>query len=132
MRCFLSPIGFIGLAISYALTLTSGLGGTINIFVETERKMVALERVNEYIEREKSESNEAEIDFVLPFAWPSQGVISFANVYLKYRFDVILFFSRSNTCCSIITRTSTYVPTFLRTVKFSIRFINTSTSTYVK
>lgn len=82
-------IGFIGLAISYALTLTSSLGGVVNIFVETERKMVALERVNDYIENTKSESSETSENVILPFAWPSQGVVSFSNVYLKYRFKIL-------------------------------------------
>ena len=77
--------GFVGLAISYALTLTGSLGCALTYFVETERKMVALERVNEYIEDPKPESYEAKVNIALPFAWPSQGVVSFSNVYMKYR-----------------------------------------------
>lgn len=79
------------MAISYALTLTGSLGGVVNIFVETERKMVALERVNDYIENTKTEPSETTENAILPFAWPSQGVVSFSNVYLKYRFEILIF-----------------------------------------
>lgn len=63
--------GLVGLAISYALGITSLLGGVVNAFTETEREMVAVERVNQYIEQV-----EPEIDnFIInpPYAWPSQG-----------------------------------------------------------
>lgn len=41
--------GLIGLAISYALSMTSTLGGVMSAFTETEREMIAVERVAEYI-----------------------------------------------------------------------------------
>ncbi|CAG9820276.1 unnamed protein product [Phaedon cochleariae] len=75
--------GMVGLAISYALTITAALGGVITSFTETEREMIAVERVNQYIEDIPAES----VYFVTdpPFAWPSQGVIAFKDVVLKYR-----------------------------------------------
>lgn len=38
-----------GLALSYALSLTSMVSGVMNAFTETEREMIAVERVGEYI-----------------------------------------------------------------------------------
>lgn len=75
--------GLIGLAISYALSVTSLLGGVINAFTETEREMIAVERVNQYIEQVEPEKNNVVVD--PPYAWPSQGVVSFNNVVMKYR-----------------------------------------------
>ncbi|XP_057666967.1 ATP-binding cassette sub-family C member 10 isoform X2 [Diorhabda carinulata] len=75
--------GFIGLAISYALGITSALSGFVNSFTETERELVAVERVNQYIEFIELETKYFVMD--PPFAWPSQGVISFDNVFLQYR-----------------------------------------------
>uniref|UniRef100_A0A069DYD4 ABC-type xenobiotic transporter n=1 Tax=Panstrongylus megistus TaxID=65343 RepID=A0A069DYD4_9HEMI len=79
--------GLIGLAISYALTLTGSLGGVVNAFVETEREMVSVERVRQYL-KEKHDGLEGEqcISFVNPpFSWPSRGVVSFSNVFFRYR-----------------------------------------------
>lgn len=41
--------GLVGLAISYALSMTSMLSNVLNAFTETEREMIAVERVGEYI-----------------------------------------------------------------------------------
>lgn len=76
--------GIVGLAIAYALSVTGMLGGVVNAFTETEREMVAVERVHQYItdihcEPQKVSSQSA------PYAWPSQGVVEFQNVILKYR-----------------------------------------------
>ncbi|XP_018573016.1 multidrug resistance-associated protein 7 [Anoplophora glabripennis] len=75
--------GLIGLAISYALSVTGALSGVVNAFTETEREMIAVERVNQYIREIPTES----ADFVIdpPFAWPSQGVVFFNDVVLSYR-----------------------------------------------
>ncbi|KAK9507365.1 hypothetical protein O3M35_007238 [Rhynocoris fuscipes] len=79
--------GLIGLAISYALTLTGSLGGVVNAFVETEREMVSVERVREYL-KENLDGLEGEqcVSFVSPpFSWPSRGVVAFSNVFFRYR-----------------------------------------------
>lgn len=73
------------MALTYALTLTGSLGSVVNIFVETERKMVAMERVSEYIEKVEPEATVLTREIELPFAWPYQGVVSFVNVHLQYR-----------------------------------------------
>lgn len=43
--------GLVGLAISYALSVTSVLSGVVTSFVETEKEMVSVERVHNYIQR---------------------------------------------------------------------------------
>ncbi|XP_023950865.1 ATP-binding cassette sub-family C member 10 [Bicyclus anynana] len=73
--------GLVGLAISYALSMTSMLSGVLNSFTETEREMIAVERVGEYITQVESETIEGESP---PYGWPSHGVISFEDVFLKY------------------------------------------------
>lgn len=45
----MSYTGLIGLAISYALSMTSMLSNVLNSFTETEREMIAVERCREYL-----------------------------------------------------------------------------------
>lgn len=75
--------GLVGLAISYALSITSLLSGVVNAFTETEREMIAVERVNQYIDEVEPEVDNSIMN--PPYAWPSQGVVSFNNVVMKYR-----------------------------------------------
>ncbi|XP_025830829.1 multidrug resistance-associated protein 7 isoform X2 [Agrilus planipennis] len=75
--------GLVGLAISYSLSITNLLNGVVNAFTETEREMIAVERVNEYIEKITPETSHFVCD--PPYAWPAQGVVVFNNVVLKYR-----------------------------------------------
>lgn len=72
------------MAISYALSMTGLLSGVVNAFTETEREMIAVERVSQYIEEVDPEITTYIMD--PPYAWPCQGVISFNNVVLKYRY----------------------------------------------
>ena len=51
--CF---IGLVGLAISYALSVTNLLSGVVNSFAETEKQMVSVERAHQYIDNIPSES----------------------------------------------------------------------------
>lgn len=76
--------GIVGLAIAYALSVTSMLGGVVNSFTETEREMVAVERVQQYITGIDCEPQKTALQ-PAPYAWPSQGVVQFQNVILKYR-----------------------------------------------
>ncbi|XP_041988661.1 ATP-binding cassette sub-family C member 10 [Aricia agestis] len=73
--------GLVGLAISYALSLTSALGNVLNSFTETEREMIAVERVGEYITQVECESVDGEWP---PYGWPAHGVVSFDDVVLRY------------------------------------------------
>ena len=44
-----SHTGLVGLAISYALSITNLLSGVITSFTETEKQMVSVERMGQYI-----------------------------------------------------------------------------------
>ncbi|XP_043508427.1 ATP-binding cassette sub-family C member 10 [Frieseomelitta varia] len=74
--------GLIGLIITYTLSVTGLLSGVVNAFTETEREMIAVERVKQYLENIPIETVKGENP---PYAWPSQGVIEFRDVVLKYR-----------------------------------------------
>ena len=76
--------GLIGLAITYALSITSVLSGVVTSFVESEKEMVSVERVHDYIERIPTESAVPEISPV-PLSWPAVGVVVFDNVSMRYR-----------------------------------------------
>ncbi|KAG8236970.1 hypothetical protein J437_LFUL016541 [Ladona fulva] len=78
-------IGLIGLAISYALSVSSLLGGVVNAFVETEREMVSVERVYQYIDSVQAEEDQKQVTQPCPYGWPIQGAIIFCNVSLRYR-----------------------------------------------
>ncbi|XP_072938675.1 ATP-binding cassette sub-family C member 10 [Epargyreus clarus] len=73
--------GLVGLAISYALSMTSMLSNVLNSFTETEREMIAVERVGEYITQVETEKIDGDSP---PYGWPSHGVISFEDVFLNY------------------------------------------------
>jgi len=75
--------GLVGLAISYALSITSILGGVLTAVAETEQELIAVERVNQYLQIESEENNDGVID--PPFGWPTQGSVQFQNVNLSYR-----------------------------------------------
>lgn len=52
MHFVLSPVfgaGLVGLAISYALSVTNLLSGVVTSFTETEKQMVSVERAMQYI-----------------------------------------------------------------------------------
>lgn len=82
--------GFVGLAISYALSITSLLSGVLNAVAETELELVAVERVNEYCDlpvEEEEEEGDGGVTRVVqetPYGWPCQGVIRFDRVSLQY------------------------------------------------
>ncbi|KAF6033652.1 ABCC10 [Bugula neritina] len=87
-RYYTVNAGLVGLAISYALSITNLLSGVVSSFTETEKQMVSVERINQYIEKINlhSETNSvtAEHD------WPQAGRIEFKDVSLRYRSDLPL------------------------------------------
>uniref|UniRef100_A0A1L8DUP1 ABC-type xenobiotic transporter n=1 Tax=Nyssomyia neivai TaxID=330878 RepID=A0A1L8DUP1_9DIPT len=74
---------FVGLAIAYALSITSLLGGVLNALAETEQELIAVERVGQYCELEEEVNADGSVD--PPFGWPCQGVVCFDSVVMKYR-----------------------------------------------
>ncbi|CAI6363371.1 unnamed protein product [Macrosiphum euphorbiae] len=78
--------GYLGLSLTYALTLTNMLGRLVTSIATTECDMISLERVLDY---SKNTENETEVEDTIspPFAWPTNGIIHFSNVFLKYKHD---------------------------------------------
>lgn len=75
--------GLVGLALSYALSVTSLLSGVISSFTQTETQMVSVERLDEYITEIPSEHQDEYLE-VSP-TWPPRGMILFQDVVLVYR-----------------------------------------------
>nr|XP_043635452.1 ABC transporter C family member 13 isoform X2 [Erigeron canadensis] len=73
--------GLVGLALSYAAPVVSLLGSFLTSFTETEKELVSVERVLQYMDipQEKFQGNK-----ILDAAWPSHGQIEFQNVALRY------------------------------------------------
>uniref|UniRef100_A0A336LPK6 ABC-type xenobiotic transporter n=1 Tax=Culicoides sonorensis TaxID=179676 RepID=A0A336LPK6_CULSO len=78
-----STPGLVGLAISYALSISGLLAGVLNAFAETEQEFVAVERVSQYCDLEEEVNADGSMD--PPYGWPCQGVLSFENVVMSYR-----------------------------------------------
>ncbi|XP_076803654.1 ATP-binding cassette sub-family C member 10-like isoform X2 [Clavelina lepadiformis] len=79
------PPGMVGLALSYALSVTGRLSGVITSFTETEKQMVAVERQVYYINNVPQERIAPSGDLQLREEWPSRGSVEFKRVSLRYR-----------------------------------------------
>ncbi|XP_060081599.1 ATP-binding cassette sub-family C member 10-like [Ylistrum balloti] len=75
----------VGMAISYVLSMSELMEGMVCCVTETEKQMVSVERVQQYIEDTTSERWEG----TKPSPkWPALGVVSYSDVYMKYRDDL--------------------------------------------
>ncbi|XP_066504379.1 ATP-binding cassette sub-family C member 10 isoform X2 [Hoplias malabaricus] len=75
--------GLVGLALSYALSITNLLSGLIFSFTQTEMQLVSVERTEEYstcipLEPQKGSK-------VVPNSWPEHGRVEFAGAVLAFR-----------------------------------------------
>ncbi|XP_017097826.2 ATP-binding cassette sub-family C member 10 [Drosophila bipectinata] len=75
--------GLVGLCISYALSITGQLGDLLHAVAETEQELVAVERIDQYLQLDGEQNSSGSAD--PPFGWPTQGVLSFREVQLSYR-----------------------------------------------
>nr|XP_040564251.1 ATP-binding cassette sub-family C member 10-like [Lepeophtheirus salmonis] len=75
--------GLVGLAVSYALGMTSRLAEVVVSFTETEKELVAVERAYDYIDRIYEESYSGVLN--MPYNWPNQGVVEFKDIRLRYK-----------------------------------------------
>ncbi|XP_034043776.1 multidrug resistance-associated protein 7 [Thalassophryne amazonica] len=75
--------GLVGLALSYALSITSLLSGLIFSFTQTEMQLVSVERTEEYSTCLPAEPQCQSAQ--LPPAWPQHGCLCFHNMGLAYR-----------------------------------------------
>ncbi|PWA42410.1 ABC transporter C family member 13 [Artemisia annua] len=73
--------GLVGLALSYAAPVVSLLGSFLTSFTETEKELVSVERVLQYMDipQEDLQGNK-----ILDTNWPFRGQIEFQNVTLRY------------------------------------------------
>jgi ATP-binding cassette subfamily C (CFTR/MRP) protein 1 len=83
--------GMVGLAMSYALQITSSLNWIVRQTVEVETNIVSVERVLEYA-RLPSEAPEIIPRHRPPVAWPANGAVQFHNLSTRYRpgLDLVL------------------------------------------
>ncbi|NXE31604.1 MRP7 protein, partial [Ptilorrhoa leucosticta] len=83
--------GLVGLALSYALSVTNLLSGLIASFTHTEIMMVSVERTEEYTTdipmepQDKLVQVKAQMCSQVSADWPSQGLVEFQQVVLAYR-----------------------------------------------
>jgi ATP-binding cassette, subfamily C (CFTR/MRP), member 10 len=82
-----SSPGLVGLAISYALSISDLLSGVLSAFTETEQELIAVERVKQYLKLNPEPNAEGTQD--APFSWPHQGVIKFKKVFMSYRENLV-------------------------------------------
>lgn len=90
--------GTVGLAMSYALQITTSLNWIVRQTVEVETNIVSVERVLEYAQL-PSEAPEIIHRNRPPVSWPAKGEVEFKNYSARYRegLDLIL----KNICLSI-------------------------------
>ncbi|KAK7908585.1 metal resistance protein YCF1 [Apiospora marii] len=83
--------GMVGLAMSYALQITTSLNWIVRQTVEVETNIVSVERVLEYA-RLPSEAPEIIPRHRAPVAWPADGAVRFHNYSTRYRegLDLVL------------------------------------------
>ncbi|NWI45078.1 MRP7 protein, partial [Picathartes gymnocephalus] len=83
--------GLVGLALSYALSVTNLLSGLIASFTHTEIMMVSVERTEEYTTdipmepQDKLVQVKAQMWSQVSADWPSEGLVEFQQVVLAYR-----------------------------------------------
>ncbi|EEY61123.1 ATP-binding Cassette (ABC) Superfamily [Phytophthora infestans T30-4] len=77
--------GILGLTLTYALPIVGRLNAILNSFVDTERQMIAVERVKEYADLEPEEAVVgATKTSELPHFWPTAGHISIKALTVTY------------------------------------------------
>ncbi|KAK4455830.1 hypothetical protein QBC34DRAFT_388031 [Podospora aff. communis PSN243] len=83
--------GMVGLAMSYALQITTSLNWIVRQTVEVETNIVSVERVLEYAEL-PSEAPEIIHRNRPPVSWPARGEVEFNNYSARYRegLDLVL------------------------------------------
>nr|CDJ84141.1 unnamed protein product [Haemonchus contortus] len=72
--------GLVALAITYALSLTGLLNGLLSSFIETEKEMVSVERIDDYLTNVQMEDDKGDMEGPYDFA----GRVQFNEVSLRY------------------------------------------------
>ena len=84
------PLGLVGLAISYALSVTNLLSGVVNSFTETEKQMVSVERAQQYIDNVPSEHADGML-MVRSIALLGKGTVNL-EIFVILLFGIFSFF----------------------------------------
>ncbi|KAG0299913.1 Multidrug resistance-associated protein 1 [Linnemannia gamsii] len=77
--------GMVGLALSYALTVTSDITMVIRSYCELQNQLVSVERVDEYLRKNPEPPAHLPADAELPESWPQAGHIEFRDYSTRYR-----------------------------------------------
>ena len=82
--------GLVGLAISYALSVTNLLSGVVTSFTETEKEMVSVERAMQYIKGAPRERDNPTLEVKLSSVTPPPHVYMCIIVSEQYMYDNII------------------------------------------
>ncbi|KAI6236711.1 hypothetical protein M3Y95_00187400 [Aphelenchoides besseyi] len=87
--------GLVGLAVAYALSLTGLLNNILSSFIETEKELISVERIADYIQNIPKEESTQEAEQVDRFLYcrTIKGQIDFASVSLRYSANMPLALS---------------------------------------
>ncbi|KAF9146110.1 hypothetical protein BG015_011694 [Linnemannia schmuckeri] len=77
--------GMVGLALAYALTVTSDITMVIRSYCDLQNQLVSVERIDEYLAKNSEPPAHLLADSVLPENWPQAGHIEFRNYSTRYR-----------------------------------------------
>ncbi|KAF9404358.1 Multidrug resistance-associated protein 1, partial [Podila epigama] len=75
--------GSVGLALSYAMSVTIDITWLLRSYCDLQNQLVAVERLDEY--SRKNPEAPAETDVKLPENWPNEGRVEFRNYSTRYR-----------------------------------------------
>ncbi|KAF0696310.1 Aste57867_12924 [Aphanomyces stellatus] len=76
--------GFVGLLVTYALTIPDSLSNLVNIWARLETAMISPERLTEYINLQHEGARQTSADTQ---TWPTAGNVAFENVSFRYKSD---------------------------------------------
>ncbi|KAG0363538.1 hypothetical protein BGZ54_008118 [Gamsiella multidivaricata] len=83
-RGSLNP-SMVGLALSYALTVTQDITLLVRSYCDLQNQLVSIERVDEYLRKNSEAPISLPTDDDLPEKWPQAGRIEFRNFSTRYR-----------------------------------------------
>ncbi|KAF9207492.1 hypothetical protein BGZ49_000307 [Haplosporangium sp. Z 27] len=83
-RKSLNP-GMVGLALSYALTVTQDITFLVRAYCDLQNQLVSVERIDEYLQKKPEAPPTLPTDENLPENWPQAGHIEFRDYSTRYR-----------------------------------------------
>jgi len=83
-RNSLNP-SMVGLALSYALSVTEDITWMVRSYCDLANQMVSVERIDEYVRKNQEAPAALPSDANLPETWPQEGRVTFKNYSTRYR-----------------------------------------------